>query len=171
MGSGLDGCVALASQRSLSPPVNVDMLPLLLVSCVVSRRLRHLVVHRVITISCSTADQWPRVNHLWRGASVQGTCSIAVPRRVAYVTCNNGHGVLVGNGLVLPQALLTLLVPFPIHDCAAFPLPCDLQVLTDISQRGIDKTSILSIGTKYISEGSFGNGGAMRIAPLGLVYR
>ncbi|GLC57331.1 hypothetical protein PLESTB_001212700 [Pleodorina starrii] len=45
------------------------------------------------------------------------------------------------------------------------------KILSGIKSGGIDSDSIRTIGTKYIAGGSFGNGGAMRIAPLGLVYR
>ncbi|PNH09759.1 Poly(ADP-ribose) glycohydrolase ARH3 [Tetrabaena socialis] len=45
------------------------------------------------------------------------------------------------------------------------------RVLQDIKQTGVDATSIQTIGAKYLPNGSFANGGAMRIAPLGLVYR
>lgn len=42
-----------------------------------------------------------------------------------------------------------------------------MQVLEDL-WAGMDYRSI---GTKYLPGGSFGNGGAMCIAPLGLAYR
>ncbi|GIL49818.1 hypothetical protein Vafri_6130, partial [Volvox africanus] len=45
------------------------------------------------------------------------------------------------------------------------------KILMGIRQRGIDSGSIRTVGSMYIPTGSFGNGGAMRIAPLGLVYR
>lgn len=45
------------------------------------------------------------------------------------------------------------------------------QILVLIRRQGIDEESLASIGTYFIPGGSFGNGGAMRIAPLGLVYR
>ncbi|GLI62970.1 hypothetical protein VaNZ11_005827, partial [Volvox africanus] len=45
------------------------------------------------------------------------------------------------------------------------------KILAEIRQHGINSNSIRNIGTKFIPTGSFGNGGAMRIAPLGLVYR
>lgn len=46
-----------------------------------------------------------------------------------------------------------------------------IQLLSEIKKYGIDASSIAIMGTKYIPSGSFGNGGAMRIAPLALVYR
>ncbi|GIL77642.1 hypothetical protein Vretimale_6795 [Volvox reticuliferus] len=45
------------------------------------------------------------------------------------------------------------------------------KILSGIRRLGVDSESIRTIGTKLIPTGSFGNGGAMRIAPLGLVYR
>eukprot|EP00198_Chlamydomonas_reinhardtii_P008757 XP_001698094.1 predicted protein [Chlamydomonas reinhardtii] len=45
------------------------------------------------------------------------------------------------------------------------------KILVLIRRQGIDEESLASIGTYFIPGGSFGNGGAMRIAPLGLVYR
>ncbi|EFJ53098.1 hypothetical protein VOLCADRAFT_127347 [Volvox carteri f. nagariensis] len=45
------------------------------------------------------------------------------------------------------------------------------KIMSTIQRCGIDSESIRTIGTTYIPDGSFGNGGAMRIAPLGLVYR
>ncbi|KXZ52278.1 hypothetical protein GPECTOR_10g910 [Gonium pectorale] len=45
------------------------------------------------------------------------------------------------------------------------------KVLACIKRHGINSESIKTIGTEFIPSGSFGNGGAMRIAPLGLVYR
>ncbi len=45
------------------------------------------------------------------------------------------------------------------------------QILSCIKRDGIDSATIGTIGTKYIPNGSFANGGAMRIAPVGLAYR
>ncbi|KAG2445149.1 hypothetical protein HYH02_008617 [Chlamydomonas schloesseri] len=45
------------------------------------------------------------------------------------------------------------------------------KILMLIRKEGVDEESLASLGTCFIPGGSFGNGGAMRIAPLGLVYR
>ncbi|KAG2500291.1 hypothetical protein HYH03_001869 [Edaphochlamys debaryana] len=45
------------------------------------------------------------------------------------------------------------------------------KVLQELRREGADPERVATIGSKHIPGGSFGNGGAMRIAPLGLVYR
>ncbi|KAG2439556.1 hypothetical protein HXX76_004909 [Chlamydomonas incerta] len=45
------------------------------------------------------------------------------------------------------------------------------KILVLIRKQGIDEETLATLGTRFIPGGSFGNGGAMRIAPLGLVYR
>lgn len=45
------------------------------------------------------------------------------------------------------------------------------KILQDIAREGVDHHGVVALATRYIPGGSFGNGGAMRIAPLALAYR
>ena len=74
--------------------------------------------------------------------------------------CTTSEQSSTGDSFVLPRPKQH----FPPRPAAASP---PLQIMRDLSFGA----EWQSVAEKYIPGGSYGNGGAMRIAPVGLAYR